>query len=169
MWRNPSSATSEMHNINMTTFDNGQPEEFIEILNNFRISIDGTGTTSVTWRINYLHMMLNWKSIIYFDELSSHNTDTINYHLKHIMEGLLGFLPPINSLSKQNCAMRCKIFKPQSISFNIFTILLTKINNYLRLFPRMSDDNNMDSSEQNKILLHNIPNNYAKKSYLHEL
>ena len=48
MWRNPSSATSEMHNINMTTFDNGQPEEFIEILNNFRISIDGTGTTSVT-------------------------------------------------------------------------------------------------------------------------
>ena len=58
MRRNPYMATLETYNINMSTFENGQPEELLALLKYLKISIDGTGTTSPSGRINYLCMVL---------------------------------------------------------------------------------------------------------------
>ena len=57
MRRNPTSAISETYNINISMFEDGQPEEFLALLNNFSIAIDGTGTTSPSGRINYVSMI----------------------------------------------------------------------------------------------------------------
>ena len=40
--------------MNMFTFDGVQPEELLALLRNFKIAIDGIGTTTPTGRINYL-------------------------------------------------------------------------------------------------------------------
>ena len=61
--RNPSQATSETYNMNISTFDDGQPEEFLVLLRKFKIAIDGIGTTTPTGWINYLRMMLRGKSL----------------------------------------------------------------------------------------------------------
>ena len=38
-------ATSEIYNNKMSSFKDVQPEKFLTLLKNFRIAIDGTGTT----------------------------------------------------------------------------------------------------------------------------
>ena len=58
MRRNLSLAASEIYNINMNTFYDGQLEEFLSLLRKFKIAIDGTETTTPSGRINYLRMML---------------------------------------------------------------------------------------------------------------
>ena len=69
--RNPSSAASETYNMN--TFDDGQPEEFLTLLNKFKISIDGGVTTAPSALINYLRMILCGQELREFDELQIQN------------------------------------------------------------------------------------------------
>ena len=58
MRRNPAMDTSETYNINMYKFEVYQPEEFLALLKNFRVAIDGTGTTSPPGQMIYLHNMV---------------------------------------------------------------------------------------------------------------
>ena len=81
MRRNPSQDTSETYNMNMFTFNDGQPEELLALLRKSKIAIDGTGTTTPTGRIKYLPTMLRGKSIMEFDKLSLQG-NTANNHLK---------------------------------------------------------------------------------------
>ena len=63
MQRNPAMDMSETYNINMSTFEDGQPEKFLALLNNFKIAIYGTGMTSPSGRINYLRTMLRGEAL----------------------------------------------------------------------------------------------------------
>ena len=58
-WINLTSTMLDTYKINMSTLNYGQPEEFLAILNNFRVAIYRTGTTSLLGQINYLCMMLH--------------------------------------------------------------------------------------------------------------
>ena len=69
--RNPTSAASETYNVNMNTFDDGQPEKFLSLLKNFKIAIDGTRTTTPSGRINYLRTMLRGQALREFDKLEA--------------------------------------------------------------------------------------------------
>ena len=86
--------------------------------------------------------------------------------MKFIQEGLLGYFPPINALSKQKCAMGRVIRKPQYLPFKIFVARLTKINNYLPLFSGSSAAKKIPPKELNNIILHAVPNSWTKKAYL---
>ena len=59
MRQNPSDAASEMYKLNIVTFENGQPEEFLQLMKNFNIAVDGTGTATLAGKINYLRTMLH--------------------------------------------------------------------------------------------------------------
>ena len=120
---------SETYNINMSTFKDVQPEEFLVLLKNFRIAIYGTGTTSPLGKINYLHTMLSGEALREFNGLPSQNSGTENSNLNHIKEGLLGYLAPINALSNKNRVMRCAMGKPQSLLFKNFYARLMEIKN----------------------------------------
>ena len=52
MRRNPATSMSETYNINMSTFEDRQPEEFLALLKNFMIAIDGTGMMSASGLFN---------------------------------------------------------------------------------------------------------------------
>ena len=70
VWRNPSQATLETYKINISTFDNSQPEELLALLRKFKIEIDGTVTATVSGCINYLQTMLHGTSLREFDRLA---------------------------------------------------------------------------------------------------
>ena len=53
----PASATSETYELKITTFGNGKTEAFLALMKNFKTVIDGSGTTSVSIRINYIHVL----------------------------------------------------------------------------------------------------------------
>ena len=98
-------AISERYNINISIFKDGHPEEFLTLLKNFIIAIDGTGTTSWPGRINYICTILCGEARIEFNELASQNSGMKNSHLKHSTEVLLWYFLLINALSKQKSTM----------------------------------------------------------------
>ena len=71
MQRNLSSAASETYNLNMNMFNYGQPEELFSLLRNFKVAVDGTGTTNPYGRINYLRTVLLGQELKDFDKLQS--------------------------------------------------------------------------------------------------
>ena len=59
--------------------------------------------------------------------------------------------------------MRCAMRKPCAVLFEIFKAILTKLKNYLSTFPGSYESKKMDEAEINKILLHTVPNGWAKQ------
>ena len=166
MRRNPVSSGSETYNFKMKFFENGSPEELLKFPINVNNSIEGTGTITVGVIINLLCTLLRRKSLREFDNLASQNNGTTNSYLMKTQEGLLDYLFPINSLSKQKRAIRCYMNKPHTLSINILTAFLTELNNYLPLFPGSNASKNMKGEELDRILLHTTPNSWAKHAYL---
>ena len=58
------------------------------------------------------------------------------------------------------------IKKTRAVPFKIFAARLAELNNYLLLFPGSDKSKNIDEAELNNILLHDLPNGWAKQSYL---
>ena len=56
--------------------------------------------------------------------------------------------------------------KPKDIAFKRFAARLTELNNYLLLFPGSSATKKIRPEELKDILLHAIPNVWAKQTYL---
>ena len=52
-----------MYELKIVTFELVQSEYFLEIMNNFKIWVDGTGTTMTTWNVNYLLNLLSWEAL----------------------------------------------------------------------------------------------------------
>ena len=53
MRQDPASATSNIYELKVQTFENGKPEEFLHMMKDFKIGIDGTGNTCATGKINF--------------------------------------------------------------------------------------------------------------------
>ena len=87
MRRKPTLAMPEKYNINMSTFEYGQPEELLAIIKNLKIEIDGICKTSLSVLINYMCTMIRGEVLIEFDKLEINNHSTANYHIKHIAGG----------------------------------------------------------------------------------
>ena len=130
-------------------------------MNNFNTTIDRTRTTLAAGKIDYVRTIWCGEALQDIDELASQNTGTKDAHLKFIHEGLLENFT-IHACSKGKRVMRRVISKPSKILFKRFTTRLTKINNYLPLFPGSSDSKNMPPEELNEILLHAVLDGWAK-------
>ena len=63
-------------------------------------------------------------------------------------------------------AMRHAIRKPCNMIFKRFAAQLTEINIFLTLFPGSDATNNMPPEELNAILIHTLPNGWAKQANL---
>ena len=98
---------------------------------------------SVKGQTNNLHTLLHGEALREFDKLASQNSGRTSARLKFIQEGLFGYLPSINSLSKQKRIMCRAILKPQYLPFKRFPARLTEMKNYLTVFPTSSDSKNM--------------------------
>ena len=58
MRRDPASTTSKTYELKVHTFENGKPEEFLQMMKDFKTGIDGTATTSATGKIKFLTTMI---------------------------------------------------------------------------------------------------------------
>ena len=76
MCQNPASDESETYELNTAIFKIVKLEEFLALMKNFRTSIDGKRTTSVSGKVNYLRIMLRGEALLYVDKLASLNSDT---------------------------------------------------------------------------------------------
>ena len=56
--------------------------------------------------------------------------------------------------------------KPQDLPMKIFTTWMTELKNYVTLFPISSVSKKMSPEELNDILLHTVPNVWAKQANL---
>ena len=126
--RKPSQSPLKTNKINISTFPDIQPEEFLALMINFKTTINVTVMNTASGRIYYLRTMLCGTSLRGFYKLSLAGNLTAN-NLKHIMEGLLEYLPPPNSLSKQKHVMIRAMHKPCNMLFKSFEAQLTDINN----------------------------------------
>ena len=82
-----------MYELNISTFENGKPEEFLAILKNFKTLIDVIGITSTRRIINYIWNMLLGGALQEFDNPASQKSGRTNPHLKFVMESLLRYFP----------------------------------------------------------------------------
>ena len=78
----PASATSETYELKAQTFKNGKPEEFLQMTKEFKTDVDGTGTTFVTGKIQFLRTMLRGEALREFDVITGQVGSTNNTHLK---------------------------------------------------------------------------------------
>ena len=58
MLQNPSDTNSETKKLKVFTFKHGQPEEFLQLMNNLKRAVDGIGTKTAAGKINYLLTLL---------------------------------------------------------------------------------------------------------------
>ena len=58
MRRYRASAASETYKLKVQTIENGEPEEFLQMMKDFKTNIDGTGTTSAPGKIEFRRTML---------------------------------------------------------------------------------------------------------------
>ena len=84
MYWYPTSATSKTYKLKSDTFENGKPEEFLQILKNFKTTTDGTETTSAPVRIHYLHVLLRVETLSELKYLASQVTGMTNTNLNFI-------------------------------------------------------------------------------------
>ena len=82
---------------------------------NFNMSHASTGTLETGTDVQYLCTLVCGEALRHFDVLSAdvENTDT-SLTLHDQLKGLAWYFPPVNSLSKRKCAMRCCMKNPCS-------------------------------------------------------
>ena len=121
MCQDLASATYDIYELKSQTFKNGKPEEFLQMMKDFKTATDGTGTTYATRKIQFLCTMFHGGDLIEYGVLASQFGSTTNGHLKLTKDGLIGYFPPLNALNKQKRAMRYAMRKPRDILFKIFS------------------------------------------------
>ena len=67
---------SETYNVNMYTFNEGQLEEFLALLRNWKIATEGTRATSLSGRIDYQCTLLRVASLREFDNVALQGNTT---------------------------------------------------------------------------------------------
>ena len=58
MRQDPASATSDTYELKVQTLENCKPEEFLQMMKNFKTDVVRTGTTSTTGTIQFICTML---------------------------------------------------------------------------------------------------------------
>ena len=114
------------------------------MMKEFKTATDGAGITSATRKPHFLRTMLHGEALKRFNFLAGQVGSTTNGYLNLIKEILLGYFPPINTLTKQKLAIRRAMQKPQDLLFKIFSARLMELKNYLTFFPGTSAAKKID-------------------------
>ena len=119
------------------TFEHGQPEELLALMDNFKTSFDGIGTTPAEGKIDYLRNLLCGVELREFDKLAIQNTGTSNAHFKLILEGLLGCFFQLKHFPSRSarCTVQC-LNLAKSLSNSLMPVSWNSITTSLYLPAR---------------------------------
>ena len=93
------------------------------------------------------------------------NTETLLY-VDCLLKVLAWYLFPVNSVSKQKCAMHRCMKNPHILKVRRYAARLIDLNGCLASFPGATMSDNIGVTELNEKLLNSIPNRYSKQAYV---
>ena len=82
----------------MTLFDNGDPDEFLSFIRNFKTTLKASGTLTTGADIQYICILLCGKALRQIDTFSAEVLSTTSEHLKSSILGLGMYFFPVNVL-----------------------------------------------------------------------
>ena len=83
-----------------------------------------------------------------------------------ILKGLVWYFFPVNSLSKQKCAMRRCTKNPHSLKVRSYSALTIDLNDYLSSFTVATMTYKIGVTKLNNILSNSTPNSWSIKAYI---
>ena len=100
--KKPASSMSGPYEYKVALFENGEPEEFLLFIREFRKTLRANGVMPEIGRIQYLCTLLCGESLFEFETLSESVGSTTKRHLKQIIISLGTYLPPINAFQNKS-------------------------------------------------------------------
>ena len=121
------------------------------------MNLASTGTLETEANVQYLHTLVNGEALCQFDLLSDDvkNTET-PLDVDYLLNGLAWYFPPVNSLSKQNLAMRRCMNKACSLKVSRYGAHLIDLNEYFASFTQATMADKIGITELNEILIKSI-------------
>ena len=98
--RDPTLPTSDLYELKISLFDNGEPEEFLLFVRNFNMTLAASGTLEAGAKYQYLCTVLCGEVLNRFDLLSTDVESAETLNVNYIIRSLSQYFPPLNSLSK---------------------------------------------------------------------
>ena len=147
----------------MAFFDNGDPEEFLLFIWNFKLALRTLVTLTDSANIHNLCMILHGKVLVQFDNLCSQIGSTNTAHLNWVNLGLGPYFFPVDVYSKQKPMMCSGIRKPCKLKLRWYAARLIDINEYLATFTGSKASANIGDTEFNEILLNSMTNVWVSK------
>ena len=98
--RDPTSEKSDLYEFKMALFDNGNPEEFLLLVQNFKIMLKALGSITARSKLQYMCKLLRVEAPHQFDTICVQMGSTNKKYLHCIISGLGTYIFPVNELSK---------------------------------------------------------------------
>ena len=95
-----------MYAFLMALFDNGYPEELLLFVQNFKMTIDASGTLIANAKLHYLCTQLHVEALHQSYTLCDQVGSTNMSHLNQFILGLGTYYFPVNALSEQMSVIR---------------------------------------------------------------
>ena len=94
----------------MALFDNGELEEFLLFILNFKMTLNALGRLAATPKLQYLRKILHEEALHQFDTLCAQLGRMTIAHSNRALLGLGTYFPHMNALSKENRTM-CRVMR----------------------------------------------------------
>ena len=108
-----------------------------------------SGTLEADVNFLYLCTLVCREELRQFDSFSTDVEITKTLNMDYIIRGLSQYFFPVNSLSKQKCAIRLGMKKPPSLTVILYVARLIDLNEYLESFPGATLTDNIVVTELN--------------------
>ena len=95
------SEKSDLYEIKMALFDNGEPEELLLFICNFCMTLEASGTLKAGAKIQYLCTLVHGEALRQFETLSDYVGIAISETLTYIILVFGTYYFPVNVVSKQ--------------------------------------------------------------------
>ena len=87
MRRDPTSERSDIYEFKMALFDNGDPEELVLLMQNFKMMLKASGILDTSANLQYLCTLLHCEALCQFDIFCAQVGSMYKTHLSHIILG----------------------------------------------------------------------------------
>ena len=89
-----------LYEFNMSSFDHGNPEDFLLFISNFNMTLATSGTLGMDAKLHYLRTLVRGKSLGQFDLLSADVENKENLIVDYYIKGLAVYSSFVNFLKK---------------------------------------------------------------------
>ena len=104
-------------------------------MRNFNITLAASGTLEDGAKIQYLRTLVRGEALRKFDLFTDDMEGMNPLTVETIILGLYSYFFPVNSLSKQKCAMHRGIRNPRGFKLRQYVAHLIDLNKYFYFFP----------------------------------